>query len=360
MPTVAEVLDGLDAIAPMDKAAGWDPTGLQVGDRSAPVRRLALCHEVTEAVVAALEADPVDLLVTYHPLLFAPERAFVAGRDAAGRAYRLARRGVSLAVVHTAFDGAPGGTADALAAALGLSAVRGFGPLWGSDQVKVVVTVPAPSVETTTAALAAAGAGRIGRYSSCSFRQEGTGTFLPGERANPAVGAAGEPSIVDETRIEMTAPAARRDAIAAALVAAHPYEEPAFDFYPVAANAAMAGRFGTIEPMSLRDLAASVASRLGSGVRVAGDLHGTVASVAVLPGSGATFIADAARHADVLVTGDVSHHRAREALERGLAVIDAGHIPTERPGLEALYAEVSALAPTVERIDLDPHPWEDL
>ena len=127
MTVVGDVVDAVGRRTRPEKAAAWDPVGLQLGDREAPVSRVAVCHEVTEDVVGALEASPVDLLVAYHPLLFAPVNRVLAGRSAEARAYRLIRLGVNLLVAHTDFDAAPGGAADALAASLGLSDVEPFG-----------------------------------------------------------------------------------------------------------------------------------------------------------------------------------------------------------------------------------------
>ncbi|HKC51628.1 MAG TPA: Nif3-like dinuclear metal center hexameric protein, partial [Myxococcota bacterium] len=76
---ISDILAALAARAPFERAAEWDPVGLVLGDASAQVRKVAVCHEVTEAVVAALESDPVDLLVAYHPLLFQPTNRLVAG-----------------------------------------------------------------------------------------------------------------------------------------------------------------------------------------------------------------------------------------------------------------------------------------
>lgn len=121
MFTVEELLTHL---APMlTKAAEWDPVGLQLGDPIAPLGRIGVCHEVSSAVLAEAEARRIDTLVGYHPLLFSGVTALVAGNSPEGRAWRLIRNGMSLVVVHTAWDAAPGGTADALADTLGLTEV---------------------------------------------------------------------------------------------------------------------------------------------------------------------------------------------------------------------------------------------
>ncbi len=127
MPTVADVVAALAARTRPETAAEWDPVGLQLGDAQARVNSVGICHEVTEDVVAAIEGSPVDLLVTYHPLLFEPVNRLLAGRSPSSRAMRLLGAGVSLLVTHTDIDIAPGGTADALAALLGLRDVEPFG-----------------------------------------------------------------------------------------------------------------------------------------------------------------------------------------------------------------------------------------
>jgi hypothetical protein len=206
-----------------------------------------------------------------------------------------------------------------------------------------------------------AGAGNIGAYVGCSFRSPGIGAFVPREGADPFVGTVGRASLVEETRVEMVAPRHREGAVVAALVSSHPYEEPAFDVYDVRSNQALIGRVGRlVAPAPLGDFASLVQERLsGPPVRMAGDREGPVQRVAVLPGSGADFIEAATMAgAEVLVTGDVSHHRAATGRDRGLAILDAGHAATERPGLQALYAAIAALVDTADVTAADTDPWE--
>ena len=360
--TVRSVLADLAIAVPPTRAAGWDPIGLQIGDPDGAVRRAAVCHEVTDAVAEALEGATVDLLVAYHPLIFRPLSRLIAGTSPGGRALRLARAGVAVTAVHTAFDAAPGGTSDALAAALGLSEVAAFGPTWGSDSIKVVTFAPAAAADRIEAAMADAGAGAIGNYTRCAFRTSGVGVFHAGEGTDPASGVPGDLNTEPEFRVEMVAPVTRKSAVTAALVGAHPYEEPAFDVYPVSSNAGFIGRVGRPEAsLPLLDFATSVGRALSTRARYSGDPSHSVTRVAVVPGSGSAFIDDASSLADVLVTGDLSHHQARAAGDQGLAVVDAGHVPTERPGVARLYAAVSAIVPkTVDLTGLDSEPWKEV
>ena len=96
---------------------------------------------------------------------------------------------------------------------------------------KLVVFVPESALEPLRDALFEAGAGRIGDYERCSWYTAGTGTFLGGEGADPSIGERGREERVPELRLETVFPAERQREVVAALRAAHPYEEPAFDVY---------------------------------------------------------------------------------------------------------------------------------
>jgi dinuclear metal center YbgI/SA1388 family protein len=358
--TIAEYVARLAQAVPLAKAAGWDAVGLQVGDSAATADVVGVCHEVTGAVIEAAAGAGVDLLVAYHPLLFRPAPAFVAGGSAAGRAFKLAAAGIALYVVHTAYDVAAGGCADALADSLGLDEIAPFGANWPSDSSKVVTFAPAAAAPALTAAMAEAGAGEIGNYTECSFTVEGTGSYRPGAGASPLIGTVGELSRESEIRIEMNLPSGRLDRVVAALVAAHPYDEPAYDVYAARANAGFVGRVGNLPEQPLAVFRQTVVDALHSDVRVAGELARPVRRVAVVPGAGSDLIgAAAAAGADVLVTGDVSHHRANQAGELGMAVIDAGHSATERPGVTRLYSLISKMfTDTIDLTHMDPSPWE--
>jgi len=99
---------------------------------------------------------------------------------------------------------------------------------------KLVVFVPPDALDAVRAALFDAGAGRIGEYERCSWYTEGTGTFLGGEGTSPTIGESGREERVAEVRLETVYPAERERDVVRALRAAHPYEEPAFDLYPLA------------------------------------------------------------------------------------------------------------------------------
>lgn len=102
-----------------------------------------------------------------------------------------------------------------------------------SERVKLVWFAPEDALDVTRAAVFDAGAGRIGEYERCSWYAAGTGTFEGGEGSDPAIGERGREERVAELRVETVVPANRIAEVVAALRAAHPYEEPAYDVYPL-------------------------------------------------------------------------------------------------------------------------------
>ncbi|MGO1316519.1 MAG: Nif3-like dinuclear metal center hexameric protein [Cellulomonadaceae bacterium] len=339
----------LDERYPPRTAEPWDAVGLVVGDPAAPVRRVLFAVDPVATVVDEALAWGADLIVTHHPLLLEGVHSVAATSAKGALVHRMIRGGCALYVAHTNADAAHRGVADALAGVLGLTDLVPLVP--GPDQEldKHVVFVPDADAVRLIDALSAAGAGAIGDYSRCAWSARGTGTFLPGAGAHPAVGLVHEVTTVAETRVEMVAPRRLRTRVVAAMRAAHPYEEPAFDVVELAELPGRTGlgRVGSLAPsLSLGALAQRVAERLpatAQGVRVSGPPDARVERVAVLGGSGGSLV-DAVRAcgADVYVTSDLRHHQVselREQAEFSAApgtpfVIDTAHFASEWPWLE--------------------------
>ena len=340
---VKDVIAAVDRLAPFDLAEPWDHVGLQVGAPGDELR-VAGAAGAAPAVLVALEVDDAVLdearrlgaavVVSHHPLIFDPlER--LSDDSLAGRlALRAAREGVAVIAAHTSLDKARGGLADVVTGLLGLEATAPLAPA-AADALKLVGFVPVDDADLVRKAVFAAGAGVIGEYEHCSWSTGGQGTFFGREGADPALGQAGRDETVDELRLEVVFPRRLRRRVAGAYVAAHPYEEPAYDVIPLENELATLGlgRLGVLPAATpLAAFAAEVAAVLHlPSVRYAGDAGREIRRVAVLPGSGAEAIArGVAQVADVLVTGDVKYHEARAAQAQGLALVDAPHGVTEQ------------------------------
>jgi dinuclear metal center YbgI/SA1388 family protein len=367
---VADLIAILDGWFDPRWAEAWDAVGLVCGDPAESVDRILLAIDaVPDTVTEALQSS-TQLLLTHHPLLLTPVHAVPADDVKGSLIHQMIRGGVAHFVAHTNADVADPGVSDALADRVGLLEVSPLDVQYGEPLEKLVVFVPAAEAAGLIDALAAAGAGAIGSYDRCAWSSEGVGTFRPRDGAQPAIGRINEIETVVETRVEMVVPASRRGPVIAALRAAHPYEEPAFDLLVQAPSPTRrgSGRVGELPaPMPLQDFTAHVAAMLPAtvwGVRAAGNPDREVLRVAVCGGSGAPYI-EAARRAgaDAFLTSDLKHHSTLEAVtERGtitsaavggttsaMALIDAAHWATEAPWLDAVAARLRAeLGTTVE------------
>lgn len=198
---------------------------------------------------------------------------------------------------------------------------------------KIAVYVPQGYEEIVKNAMCNAGAGFIGNYSNSTFQTQGIGTYKPLEGTNPFIGEIGKIEKVEEVKIETVVPQKYLEKVINAMLNVHPYEEVAYDVYPLEnlKEEYGLGRIGTISETTLKELALQVKAKLKiNNLRVVGDPNKKIKKVAVCGGSGASLIHKAvSRGADVLITADIGYHDAVEAQHLGLSLIDAGHFATE-------------------------------
>jgi dinuclear metal center YbgI/SA1388 family protein len=340
MPTVADITAYLGMLAPLDTAASWDNVGLLLGDPNAPVERVMTCLTITPESAAEAIAERTQLIVSHHPILFRPVQKLTVDTPEGRMLLDLARAGVAVYSAHTAYDNAPGGINDLLAQKMGLTNVKPLRAQAGHPECKIVVFVPDADLAKVSDALFAAGAGRIGQYSECSFRLAGAGTFFGGDEANPTVGQKGRREEVSEWRLEVICPESSVAAAVTAMRRAHSYEEPAFDVYPLKPGSRGGeGRVGDLtQPVALKDLAAQMKQTLAAAcVQTVGDGAKRVQRVALACGAAGEFLSDARKaSADVFLTGEVRFHDCLAAQTQGISLILPGHYATERCGVEIL------------------------
>jgi len=332
------VIEALDAAYPPGLAQPWDSVGLVCGDPDETLSSVTVAVDATAEVVDAVPDG--GLLLAHHPLLLRGVDTVAASTAKGALIHRLIRSGRSLFTAHTNADSASPGVSDALADALGLTveAVLDPGPT-RQELDKWVIFVPVEHSDAVREAIFAAGAGQIGDYSHCGWSVTGTGQFLPHDGANPAIGSVGALQRVVEDRVEAVAPARLRGQVLAAMRAAHPYEEPAFDVVALAPlpSAEGLGRIGSLpQPEPLSAFVSRVRAGLPQtswGVRAAGDPDKTVSRVAVCGGAGDSLLgAVASAGVQAYVTADLRHHPADEHRRAsGVALVDVAHWASEFP-----------------------------
>ncbi len=368
--SVADLCTAMESIAPLSAAAEWDNVGLLVGSRTWPANRILLTIDITAAVLEEADKGQFNAIVSYHPVLFkSAKRMVVDPRTQEGVAADCLARRVAVFSPHTALDAAPGGTNDVLAGLAGLTDLR---PISASPltalQCKLVVFVPESHAEEVADAVFTAGAGRIGAYEQCSFRIAGQGTFFGTEYTDPVVGRKGRLERVDEIRIEsvMPADAATLRRVTQAIRASHPYEEPAFEFYPLNGVPSLQvgqGRIGLLKTsVSLDALSKTLQSATqGPCVSMVGNRRTKLTRGIVIAGAGGDIpfsIPGGLKSGDVVITGEMRHHDALRVQRCGAAAILLSHWTSERPVLKSLAKSIQNRLPNctiaLSRADADP------
>lgn len=348
-----EITDYIESRYSLELAYEWDNVGLVVGNEDSQIKRVMTCLDADRAAIQKALSSNVDLIISHHPLIFKGITKINSSTSKGQELLELIRNGINVYCMHTNYDIAREGLNDHICELLQLRATRLLGVTAEQQLYKIAVYVPKGHEDAVREALASSGAGHTGNYDSCTFGSSGIGTFRPLEGSKPFIGALNTIEKVEEVKIETICPHENIKAVLERVIQAHPYEEPAYDVYELAnrGQSQGIGRVGTLEKrMMLSELVQEVKARLElDSVKVCGDLDMLVDNVAVVSGSGAEFVADVVKAgAQVLITGDVKYHQAQEALERGIAIIDAGHYGTEKhfskmmkDFLEARYGEIS-------------------
>lgn len=330
----------IEEFCPPGLAEEWDNCGLQVGDPEKTAGRVLLALDMDEAVLSEAREKQAGLVITHHPLLLKGIRQIREDRTPGRLLAGIIRAGITVYAAHTNLDSAAGGVSAVLAEKLDLEDVRVLRP-GGEKYLKLAVFVPPGHADAVREALSRAGAGWIGNYSHCTFNVKGTGTFRPLEGASPYIGRVGDLERVEEIRLETILPAGLAGRVVEAMLSAHPYEEVAYDLYPLENRPEKTGigRVGRLKTgLPLADFARRAGEALGlSGVRTGGPAGRKIQKVAVCGGSGADLWPLAlAAGAEALLTGDIGYHGARDMLAAGMCFVDAGHYGTERVILEPL------------------------
>ena len=312
MVKIKDIANALEMFAPLPLQDGFDNAGLQIGLTEAEVTGVLLCLDVTEAVVDEAIASGCNLIVSHHPLIFSPLKRITGSGYVERCVLKALANGIAIYASHTNMDSVQGGVNYRIAEKLGLQNVRILAPKEDA-LLKLSVYVPVTHADAVREALFAAGCGNIGNYGSCSYNVEGYGTFEANEGCNPFCGKVGELHKENETRIDTIMPAYLKNRVLSALLKAHPYEEPAYDIYPLKNSWSSVG-LGVVGDLPCevdeKQFLCEVKQKFNVGSVRHTSLSGNkVKRVALCGGSGASF-ADVAisAGAQVYITGEARYH----------------------------------------------------
>ncbi len=328
-----------DILSP-NLAQNWDNVGLLVGDYRLKIERILFCIDLTEAVLKEAKKKNVQMIFAYHPPIFDPLKNI--RKDTQPTIFSAIRNNIAIYSIHTALDVIEGGTSDILADTINLENRKPIEIIDNNEKnFKIVVFVPVEQADKVANAMFNAGAGQIGEYSCCSFRSEGTGTFLASQKANPAIGTSGHFERVSETRLEVLTNQDNLSRTITAMIKSHPYETPAFDIYPlenISRQQIGLGRIGTLKkPATLSSIAKAIKAKTGLKHLFISDAgNAKIRTAACCPGACGKLAEKLAGQIDLFVTGEMRHHTALYLAKHNTSAICLGHGNSERITLPAL------------------------
>ena len=348
--TVKDIIQQLEAVAPPKYQEGYDNAGLITGQMTQTLTGVMLCLDSTEAVLDEAIANNCNLVVAHHPIVFGGLKRF-NGRNYVERVViKAIQHNIAIYAIHTNLDNMLyQGVNSMIGRKLGLQNLRILDPKRGTLR-KLYTYVPVADADKLRNALFGAGAGHVGQYEECSFNTLGAGTFKAGDAANPYVGEKGQRHTEAEFKIEVLYPVHLEGRIMAALRAAHPYEEIAYEIISIEnANQEIgAGMVGQLpKPVKTATFLKQLKENMQTScVRHTQVLKPEVQTIAFCGGAGSFLLDKAiAAQADVFITGDYKYHQFFDA-DNQIVIADIGHFESEQFTIELLYEIITVKFPT--------------
>jgi dinuclear metal center YbgI/SA1388 family protein len=338
--TVREICHIIEQLYPLSYQESYDNSGLLVGSPDSPVNGILLTIDVTPDVIDDALKQGTNLIIAHHPVIFGGIKRLIGSNYTERTVIKAIKNGIAIYCAHTNLDSIWNGVSMEIAKRLELDNLKILSP--ATDQlVKLTTFVPNKKAEAVRLAMFNAGAGQIGDYDQCSFNLEGKGTFRAGSETNPYVGNQGELHFEPETRIEVIVPKPILPKVIQSMVDSHPYEEVAYDIYPLHNNNPRAGlgMVGNLtKPYEELDFLKKVKQIFKTGCIRHTELTGKeIRKVAFCGGSGASLLPKAlSAKADIFITADMKYHQFFDA-DGKILVADIGHFESEQFTVDIFY-----------------------
>ncbi len=340
MIKIKDITQFFENFAPLRLQESYDNAGLIVGNPETTIDSALITLDVTEEVVEEAIKIKAGLIVAHHPIVFSGLKKITGKNYVERTLLKAIKNDIAIYAAHTNLDSVEGGVNGKICEKLGLVNCRILQPA-GSLLKKLVTFVPVDHAEKVRKAIFSAGAGHIGNYDSCSFNSHGQGTFRGDETTNPYVGEKGQQHYENEIRLETIFPGYIQGKVINALLQAHPYEEVAYDIYPLENkfNKVGMGMIGDLpeekeEMIFLKQLKDTF--KIGT-IKHTALKNKNVKKVAVCGGAGSFLLNQAiAAGADFFVSGDFKYHQFFDA-ENKIVIADIGHFESEQFTKELFY-----------------------
>jgi len=358
---IQSIINCLERFAPLGLQEDYDNSGLLIGNKNKDIQKALIALDITEEVLQEAIENQCELIISHHPLIFKGIKKLNGNNMVERLVIRAIQADIAIYAIHTNLDNVHQGVNAMLGQKLGLTDLKILSSK-PSGLKKLVTFCPLEQAEKVRNAIFNAGAGHIGKYDNCSYNISGEGSFRALEGANPFVGKMGEIHFEKEVRIETIVPEHILNQVVATMIEAHPYEEVAYDIYPLENpnNNAGAGMIGTLtKEVSAKEFLLKVKKQLGSpAIRHNYLVERMVKKIAICGGSGSFLIPEAYKAgADIFITGDLKYHDFFE-YKNEMTVADAGHFETEQFTKELLYSILNKNFPTfalqISKINSNP------
>jgi dinuclear metal center YbgI/SA1388 family protein len=340
MTKLKEIIHFFEELAPPQLQEPYDNAGLIVGTADAGIDSVLIALDVTEEVVEEAIVKKAQLIVAHHPIVFSGLKKITGENYVERTIIKAIKNNIAIYAAHTNLDSVTGGVNSKICEKLGLQNCKILQPVKG--QLKKLVTfIPAKHADKVREAVFTAGAGSIGNYDSCGYNLEGLGSFHGNKDTNPFVGEKGKIHFEKEIRFETIFPGYLQHKVISALLNSHPYEEVAYDIYPLENHFEKVGMGMTgvlpeekTEHEFLRQLKETFKTGVIKHTRLKGN---PVKKVAVCGGAGSFLLNNAiAAKADFFVSGDFKYHQFFDA-ENKIVIADIGHFESEQFTKELFY-----------------------
>ncbi|MEN8115531.1 MAG: Nif3-like dinuclear metal center hexameric protein [Bacteroidota bacterium] len=340
MTKIKDITNFFESLAPLSLQESYDNSGLIVGDYDGEVNTVLVTIDATEEIVDEAIEKKAELIVAHHPIVFSGLKRITGKSYVERTLLKAIKNNIAIYAAHTNLDSITGGVNSKICEKLGLENCRILQPAKG--QLKKLATfVPVEYADKVREALFNAGAGHIGNYDSCSYNTEGLGSFRGDENTNPFIGKKGEVHFEKEVRIETIFPGYLQGKVIPALLSAHPYEEVAYDIYPLDNKFDNIG-MGMVGTLPNEDTEKEFLQELKDTFKTGVIKHTAlknkpVKKVAVCGGAGSFLLTQAiAAGADFFVSGDFKYHQYFDA-ENKIVIADIGHFESEQFTKELFY-----------------------
>ncbi|MBT6007189.1 MAG: Nif3-like dinuclear metal center hexameric protein, partial [Prolixibacteraceae bacterium] len=340
MVKLKEITNFFEAVAPISLQEPYDNAGLIVGDPESDIDSILVTIDVTEDVITEAIEKKVQLIVAHHPIVFSGLKKITGKNYVERTLLKAVKNDIAIYAAHTNLDNITGGVNSKICEKLELQDCRVLQPA-GDHLKKLVTFIPVKFTGQVRDAIFNAGAGNIGDYDFAGFNSEGLGSFRGNDKTNPFAGKKGEIHYEEETRFETIFPGYLQGKIIQALLKSHPYEEVAYDIYPIENQYEKVGMgmIGTLpRTITEEEFLLQLKNTFKTGCIKYTKLKGTpVKTVAVCGGAGSFLLKAAiARQADFFVSGDFKYHQFFDA-ENKLVIADIGHFESEQFTKELFY-----------------------